>query len=100
MSRRPVIGVATQTLPAVLGERPPCWVMGQRYVEVLRAAGGVPWLVPLLPHDPDTLREIFSRLDGVFLTGGVDVDPRHYGEDKLPVCGTTDARTSPATLRG
>ena len=90
MSRRPVIGVATQTLPAVLGERPPCWVMGQRYVEVLRAAGGVPWLVPLLPQDPDTLREIFSRLDGVFLTGGVDVDPRHYGEDKLPVCGTTD----------
>jgi putative glutamine amidotransferase len=91
MPGRPVVGIATQTLPAVVGERPPCWVMGQRYVEALRAAGAVPWLIPLLPHDPDTLGEIFARLDGVFLTGGVDVDPARYGEERLPVCGATDA---------
>src|SRR5687767_8223323 len=90
MPRRPVIGIATQTLPPVVGERPPCWVMGQRYVEALRAAGAVPWVIPLLPHDPDTLAEIFTRLDGVFLTGGVDVDPARYGEERLPVCGATD----------
>lgn len=87
---RPVIGVATQTLPAVPGERPPCWVMGQRYVEVLRQVGAVPWIIPLLPADPDTLREIFTRLDGVFLTGGVDVDPARYGEPTQPFCGALD----------
>jgi putative glutamine amidotransferase len=90
MPRRPVIGIATQTLPAVVGERPACWIMGHRYVETLRAVGAIPWVIPLLPHDPDTMREIFDRLDGVFLTGGVDVDPARYGEAKHPLCGTTD----------
>jgi putative glutamine amidotransferase len=88
--RRPVIGIATQTLPGVPGERQPCWLMGRSYVEELRKVGGVPWVIPLIPHDPDTLREIFDRLDGVFVTGGVDVDPTSYGEAKSPLCGTTD----------
>lgn len=90
MRRRPVIGIATQTLPAVPGERQGCWLMGHSYVEELRKVGGVPWLIPLVPHDPDTLAEIFTRLDGVFITGGVDVDPTRYGEPKTPLCGTTD----------
>jgi putative glutamine amidotransferase len=88
--RRPVIGIATQTLPGVPGERQPCWLMGRSYVEELRKVGAVPWVIPLIPHDADTLREIFDRLDGVFVTGGVDVDPKQYGEAKTPLCGTTD----------
>ncbi len=90
MSRRPVIGMIMQTLPAIPGERPPCWLLGQRYVHVLKAAGAVPWVVPLMPDDPETTAEIADRLDGVFLTGGVDVDPSRYREDRLPVCGTPD----------
>ena len=90
MARRPVIGVAPQTQPPKPGELPLCWIMGARYVEVLRQAGAVPWIVPLIPHDKETMNEIFSRLDGVFLTGGADVDPGSYHEQKLPVCGYTD----------
>ncbi|HVL12106.1 MAG TPA: gamma-glutamyl-gamma-aminobutyrate hydrolase family protein [Gemmata sp.] len=90
MPRRPVIGIATQTLPPVPGERQGCWLMGHSYVEELRKVGAIPWLIPLVPHDPDTLREIFDRLDGVFITGGVDVDPSRYGEARTPLCGTTD----------
>ena len=90
MPRRPVIGIATQTLPAVAGERQACWLMGRSYVEELRKVGALPWLIPLVPHDPDTLTAIFDRLDGVFVTGGVDVDPSHYGEAKTPLCGATD----------
>src|SRR5262245_11223313 len=91
MSKRPVIGIVTQTLPAIVGERAPCWIVGAGYINALKAVGAVPWVIPLLPNDPETLTEIYSRLDGVFLTGGVDVEPANYGEAKLPVCGMTDA---------
>jgi len=87
---RPVIGIATQTLEAVPGKLPLCWVMGQRYVRVLTAAGAVPWLVPLLPDDEPTLRSIYDRLDGIFLTGGVDVDPANYGEERHEMCDRAD----------
>lgn len=90
MARRPVIGVAPQTQPPKPGELPLCWIMGARYIEVLRQAGAVPWIVPLIAHDKQTLEEIFGRLDGIFLTGGADVDPNAYQEKKLDVCGYTD----------
>jgi putative glutamine amidotransferase len=90
MPRRPVIGVAPQTQMPKPGELPLCWIMGARYIDVLRSAGAIPWIVPLIPHDKLTLDEIFSRLDGVFLTGGADVDPGSYSEPKLHVCGYTD----------
>jgi putative glutamine amidotransferase len=64
--------------------------MGQCYVRVLASCGGVPWLVPLLQEDEATLREIYQRLDGIFLTGGVDVDPSSYGEARHPLCDHGD----------
>jgi putative glutamine amidotransferase len=86
---RPVIGIATQTLEAA-AERPLCWIMGQKYVRALTAAGALPWLIPLLPGDEATLRGIYERLDGVFLTGGVDIDPSQYGEDRHALCDRSD----------
>ena len=99
MPQRPVIGIATQTLDAIPGERPPCWIMGQRYVRVLAEAGAVPWLIPLLVGDEATLRLTYDRLDAVFLTGGVDVDPGRYGEPRHEKCGATDAPRDWTELR-
>jgi putative glutamine amidotransferase len=90
VQQRPVIGIATQTLDPVPGQLPLCWVMGQRYVRVLVSCGAVPWVIPLLQGDDTTLRAIYDRLDGVFLTGGVDVDPAAYSEERHPLCGRTD----------
>jgi putative glutamine amidotransferase len=90
MVRRPVIGIATQTLEAQPGKLPRCWVMGQRYVRALTAAGAVPWLIPLLRDDTATLRAIHDQLDGLFLTGGVDIDPALYGEARHARCDRSD----------
>jgi putative glutamine amidotransferase len=87
---RPVIGIATQTMEAIPGQLPATWIMGQRYVRVLASLGAVPWVIPLLLEDEETLRAIYERLDGVFLTGGVDVDPACYQESRHPLCGKTD----------
>src|SRR5262249_30211092 len=77
---RPVIGVAMQTQQPISGQAPLAWIMGQKYIQVLASLGALPCLIPLLPGDEETLRCLYGRLDGVFLTGGVDVDPINYGE--------------------
>jgi putative glutamine amidotransferase len=99
---RPVIGIATQTQEAVAGKSTTCWIMGQRYVRALTASGAVPWLIPLLPDDEDMLRAVYEHLDGIFLTGGVDVDPSCYGEERHERCGRSDLardRTEMALIR-
>lgn len=51
------------------------------YSEAVRAAGGLPVHIPLIP-DGIYLRELVSRLDGVLLPGSdSDVDPRLYDRE-------------------
>lgn len=90
---RPTIGLTTQTLHSIDGippALPQSWVMNQRYFLATTMVGGVPWMVPLLDDDLPTLRSIYERLDGVLIPGGVDMDPRTYGEIILPECGNLD----------
>jgi putative glutamine amidotransferase len=86
---RPNIGITTQTLEAVEDQIPRSWIMRQRYVEVLTASGAVPWLVPL-EQDRETLRLIYERLDGLFLPGGIDMQPSTYGEQPDPLLQRVD----------
>jgi putative glutamine amidotransferase len=90
MASRPIIGVPTQTLEEIPDQLPRCWVMSQQYVRVLVAAGAVPWIIPLLENDPATLRAIYDRVDGVFLPGGVDLEPSTYDEAATSLLGRTD----------
>lgn len=90
---RPVIGLTTQTLHAIDGippALPASWVMNQRYFLAATMVGAVPWMVPLLDDDLNTLREIYERLDGVLIPGGVDINPQEYGEAVRPECGNLD----------
>lgn len=93
MGERPVIGVPTQTLQAIDGipeGLPHSWVMNHRYFLALTSVGAIPWMVPLLHTDEGTLRGIYDRLDGVFIAGGVDIDPESYGAERHALCGRTD----------
>ncbi len=86
MPARPIIGIPMQTQ----NTSDAFWVMRKPYVDALRNAGAIPWVIPLLADDPETLREIFDRLDGLFLAGGADVSPTRYGEAAKPYLGATD----------
>lgn len=93
MHRRPVIGITTQTLQSIdriPADLPDSWVMNQRYFYACTAVGAIPWMVPLMDDEPETLRGIYERLDGMFLPGGVDMDPASYGCDRHDLCGRTD----------
>ncbi len=89
VAMRPVIGVTMQTLEEIPDELPRCWIMSQRYVRTLTASGAIPWLVPLL-DDEATLRAIYDKVDGIFLPGGVDIDPESYNETRRETCGRVD----------
>ena len=93
MEYRPLIGVPTQTLQVVDGipeNLPVSWVMNQHYCTALVQAGAAPVLVPLI-DDVAALRTIYETLNGVFLAGGVDIDPSVYGQPRDASCGRTDA---------
>lgn len=64
--------------------------MNQRYFLAATIVGGVPWMIPLLDDDLPTLREIYQRLDGILIPGGVDLDPATFGEDRHPKLGAID----------
>lgn len=58
------------------------------YLREIERIGGVPILVGR-PNSMEVAR-LVGMSDGVFLTGGDDVDPQLYGEAKTKICGKVD----------
>ena len=83
---RPVIGVtcsfAEDSDDPGHAARPRAFV-NAAYTDAVFAAGGMPQPVPV-PAEPDIalIDEILSRYDGLLFTGGADLDPRHYGQQR------------------
>ena len=65
----------------------------QNYADAITAAGGLPVLA--LSED----EELTGHMDGLFLTGGVDIDPSYYGEEKQEYCGKIDSVRDKEELR-
>lgn len=60
----------------------------QAYIQAVVQAGGTPLLIP---HVSSAHRQNLLRLaQGVLLPGGIDVDPRRYGQEAKPWCGRID----------
>ena len=83
----PLIGITTRVIEASgLGAVPKgidgahLWGVFADYCESVSAAGGVPVMLPR-SVDPTV---IVTRLDGLLLSGGEDVDPSRFGMEPVP----------------
>jgi putative glutamine amidotransferase len=82
---RPLIGIPSIPVQRV-GTSRPYFGLGKSYLQAVERAGGIPLMISPLA-DPEALEALCTRIDGLLLPGGGDIDPRYYGEEQLPVCG-------------
>lgn len=81
----PLVGTPCYEARLTRTERP-VYANNQSYIRALIAAGATPLLIP--PGlDDAALEAVCARLDGLLLTGGADLDPALYGEERLSICG-------------
>ncbi len=74
---RPVIGLSTYRERARFRAwDTPADLLPARYSVSLEAAGGIPVLLPVVADAAET---VVSRLDGLVVCGGNDIDPSRYG---------------------
>ena len=73
--RRPLIGITI----GYSSKNHELFTLRDDYVRAVEKAGGLP--VVLVPGRPEDAGDLLSRLDGLLLTGGADVDPGLYGEE-------------------
>jgi putative glutamine amidotransferase len=79
---RPIIGMTSYVLAADWGvwRDLPTALVPHDYTEAVRLVGGRAVILPPDDHDTDVL----DRLDGLILTGGPDLHPSLYGQDRGP----------------
>jgi putative glutamine amidotransferase len=82
---RPVIGITLGD-----GDRPGFHALRADYVRSVEQADAVP--VVLAAGLPGHAQAIVDRIDGLVLSGGVDLDPSLYGEAPHPKLGRVDRR--------
>lgn len=51
-----------------------------QYLDTVTRSGGTAVLLPPQPLDAEQARDVISRVDGLLLTGGADIDPARYGQ--------------------
>lgn len=75
---KPIIGISAER-ESTSPDQPGYKFQGMltAYIEAIRAAGGLPVLIPLKLDETD-LDALQSRLDGILIPGGGDIDPELY----------------------
>lgn len=48
-------------------------------IEVIEDAGGIPFIIPA-SNNGSNIESILEKVDGIYITGGHDVNPKHYNE--------------------
>jgi putative glutamine amidotransferase len=79
---RPFIGITCGTSALDKDAAQPQDRLNHAYSRAVYQAGGMPVLLPNLT-EPDGPASLLDRLDGLLLSGGYDVDPVLFGEERL-----------------
>ena len=96
MNRKPIVAippepVTTETIKALTDKD----IYMERSVDTnqkyISQYGGIPF-VTQVAETQEQAEEIMEICDGLFLTGGDDVNPALYGEEKLECCGRFNER--------
>lgn len=97
--KKPVIGIL---LAESLNPSPECSHTRQSvstaYIRAVEAGGGIPLAIPSL-EDQEGMEPLMSVCDGFLLPGGIDVDPRLYGEEPHALLGHVDLAADRAGIR-
>ena len=64
--------------------------VGLGYIRVIVHANGVPIVLPVI-EDKETICRFLEIIDGLLLSGGVDINPLIFGEEPHPKLGNVDA---------
>jgi putative glutamine amidotransferase len=96
VSRQPLVGISTSEVRSpgdreLVSQGEPArteLALGERYLDAVRAAGGMP--VILAPVGADDIPSLVERLDAIVLSGGPDLDPSAYGARAHPQLGPTE----------
>ena len=76
--KKPIIGVTLDSEESGQYSKFPWYVIRKNYLYSIERFGGIP--IPLI-HSLVNIKNIFSLIDGVIITGGnFDVDPVIYGK--------------------
>ena len=95
MRRQPVIGLTAYCEDARWSHwHKPAVLLPANYAEMVAAAGGIPVLLPPVPG----IAAAVSRLDGLLLTGGGDIDPGRYGAPPHPATSRVSQERDAAEL--
>ena len=73
----PLIGITTYRGQTDDGPKD-FFCLSEAYVRAVQRAGGLPVMIPLGLSE-EALQHLYSRLDGLILSGGGDVDPEAFG---------------------
>lgn len=82
--RKPIIGITSNHSDDYTQCK-----LNKAYIEAVTSAGGLAIVLPII-SEQGIIGEYIDEIDGLLLTGGVDIDPLLYGENPLPVNGELD----------
>ena len=90
MRIRPLIGYATRSGVTSTGYAAPRFANNESYARAIADADGAPLMIPSIA-DEEALAALYETLDALLLTGGPDIDPARYGQERHPRTDGGDA---------